>query len=171
MKTITKNCLNCNAEFQAPLIEIRRGNSKFCCRSCSSKFASRKRSEAKPLNCECAYCGKKFYRNVSQQKRSKSGIFFCCREHKDLGQRLEFGLTDIHPDHYGSETSRTYRKIAFRNLPEECHRCGYSEVPEVLQVHHIDRDRSNNHLENLEILCPTCHEVEHYQAGEGRWSR
>lgn len=171
MKTVTKTCLNCNTEFEALLREVKRGNGKFCCRSCSSKYAARQRAEAKPLNCECAYCGKKFYRNPTKKRASKSGLYFCCREHKDLAQRLEAGITEIQPDHYGSESSRSYRKKAFRILPSRCNRCGYSEVPEVLQVHHIDRDRSNNQVENLEILCPTCHEVEHFQAGDGRWSK
>jgi 5-methylcytosine-specific restriction endonuclease McrA len=39
----------------------------------------------------------------------------------------------------------------------------------VLQVHHKDRDRHNNKLENLEMLCPTCHEVEHFTPKDGRW--
>jgi 5-methylcytosine-specific restriction endonuclease McrA len=34
-------------------------------------------------------------------------------------------------------------------------------------VHHIDRNRNNNDPSNLEILCPTCHEEEHYLNGDG----
>jgi 5-methylcytosine-specific restriction endonuclease McrA len=26
-----------------------------------------------------------------------------------------------------------------------------------LEVHHIDGDRTNNSLENLQLLCPNCH--------------
>lgn len=41
-----------------------------------------------------------------------------------------------------------------------CERCGFS-LFEILQVHHIDRNRSNNELENLELICPNCHFAEH----------
>jgi 5-methylcytosine-specific restriction endonuclease McrA len=30
-----------------------------------------------------------------------------------------------------------------------------------LNRHHIDRDRSNNHISNLAVLCPRCHRQEH----------
>jgi len=28
-------------------------------------------------------------------------------------------------------------------------------------VHHIDKNRGNNSLENLKLVCPTCHVKEH----------
>lgn len=42
-----------------------------------------------------------------------------------------------------------------------CERCSYGIV-EVLQVHHKDRSRQNNELDNLELICPNCHCEEHY---------
>ncbi len=39
-----------------------------------------------------------------------------------------------------------------------CNRCGFAEV---LEVHHKDRNRLNNSIDNLEILCPNCHAMEH----------
>ena len=44
---------------------------------------------------------------------------------------------------------------------EKCERCGYA-VYQILQVHHIDRNRNDNSLDNLELLCPNCHAKEHY---------
>ena len=32
-------------------------------------------------------------------------------------------------------------------------------MPEVLEVGHLDGDRSNNSVENLAILCPNCHKM------------
>lgn len=43
----------------------------------------------------------------------------------------------------------------------KCVRCGYSEHPEILGVHHIDEDRNNNTLSNLAVLCPNCHSLAH----------
>lgn len=44
---------------------------------------------------------------------------------------------------------------------KKCERCGY-DLYEILHVHHIDRNRDNNVLNNLELLCPNCHAKEHY---------
>jgi len=38
-----------------------------------------------------------------------------------------------------------------------CEVCSYVKVPEILHVHHKDRNRSNNDLSNLQVLCPNCH--------------
>ncbi len=43
----------------------------------------------------------------------------------------------------------------------KCGRCTYSKY-EILQVHHKDRNRNNNNLANLELICPNCHYEEHY---------
>ena len=42
-----------------------------------------------------------------------------------------------------------------------CERCGYNKL-EILQVHHKDRNRLNNDLNNLELICPNCHYEEHH---------
>lgn len=53
----------------------------------------------------------------------------------------------------------------------KCCKCGYDEHVEVLEVHHIDRNRDNSESSNLEVICPTCHEVEHLLAKDGRWKK
>lgn len=40
---------------------------------------------------------------------------------------------------------------------ECCHNTEWLGKPINLQVHHIDGDRTNNTLENLQLLCPNCH--------------
>lgn len=42
---------------------------------------------------------------------------------------------------------------------ERCNFVGEEELPR----HHKDRDRSNNTIENIEVLCRTCHNKEHIQ--------
>lgn len=42
----------------------------------------------------------------------------------------------------------------------KCENCGLEEwlgQPINLEVHHIDGDRTNNDLKNLQLLCPNCH--------------
>lgn len=54
-----------------------------------------------------------------------------------------------------------YRTIAFENLPHRCGHCGVEVDLFTADVHHKDRNRNNNSLENLEILCKSCHHMEH----------
>ena len=51
-----------------------------------------------------------------------------------------------------------YRKLAFEHYVPLCAHCGFG-VPAVLEVAHLDSDRSNNKLSNLVILCPNCHKM------------
>ena len=112
----------------------------------------------------CAYCGIEFYRPPSKINNSKSGFHFCCREHKDMAQRLDGGkeFIEMRPDHYSRVeenigTEHIYRSMAMRNYLHRCAVCGWDEDELILQVHHIDANRKNNALDNLIILCPTCH--------------
>ena len=44
---------------------------------------------------------------------------------------------------------------------ETCENCGFNAVPEILGIHHKDKDRTNNDISNLAVLCPNCHSIEH----------
>lgn len=58
-------------------------------------------------------------------------------------------------------TALALKKRLARERGKKCERCGYA-LYQILQVHHRDRNRDNNELENLELLCPNCHAKEHY---------
>ena len=130
------------------------------CPICSEENKN-KRFEKNRVELICSYCGESFVRSKSHLENSKSGLYFCCREHKDLAQRLESGkqFDYLRPSHYGVEQSTQYRALAFRSYPHQCAICGYHDDDDIslLDVHHIDSDRENNDLDNLIILCPNCH--------------
>ena len=46
-------------------------------------------------------------------------------------------------------------------IEDKCSKCGLGTVwnnePIVLELDHIDGDKSNNLLENLRVICPNCH--------------
>ncbi len=53
-------------------------------------------------------------------------------------------------------------KMRLLNIRDKkCQRCSYSTI-EILQVHHKDKNRNNNDLNNLELVCPNCHYEEHF---------
>ena len=54
------------------------------------------------------------------------------------------------------------KKHLIKEKGHKCESCGNEEwmgFPITLEIHHIDGDKSNNSLENLQLLCPNCHSV------------
>ena len=74
-------------------------------------------------------------------------------------------------DNPNARTVTLKKKIIREKLKEEkCEVCGLGPIWNnrklVLQLHHIDGDRTNNILENLQIICPNCHtQTENYNVG------
>lgn len=59
---------------------------------------------------------------------------------------------------------RVYRTKKLSTVPLVCSNCGAKEIVRKrsnLYVHHIDEDRSNNSLDNLQVLCASCHRKVH----------
>jgi DNA-binding CsgD family transcriptional regulator/5-methylcytosine-specific restriction endonuclease McrA len=53
----------------------------------------------------------------------------------------------------------------------ECERCGLTEwqgEPLSIALHHLNGDRSDNRIENLQLLCPNCHSQTDTFAGRNR---
>lgn len=151
----------------------------YSCNTCESKYRKQKRFEGSTqehycsktcytkqnnnhVTLICAHCGIEFSRKASYVNNSKSGLYFCCREHKDIGQTY---IKDIQPDHYGTGSGEySYRDKAFREYGKVCSRCGYNNSL-ALEVHHKDKNRKNNDISNLEVLCANCHTIEHKLRG------
>lgn len=163
-----RNCNFCDKEYHAEMRYINRGQGLFCSQTCANRNRASNITPPKP-NMTCAHCGVEFYMRPSRVKYSKSGLMFCSRAHKDAAQRLG-GIEAIMPSHYGTAQIPEYRKKAFAHYPHECAHCGWNKYPDVLEVNHINIDRSDGSIENLEILCPTCHQVFHYTTQTGRYS-
>jgi 5-methylcytosine-specific restriction endonuclease McrA len=162
-------CKQCGSSFSVPPNKLAKGQGLFCSVQCSA-LGQRKRvpkPSTKPTH-TCSWCGGQFSRNAKKVGTGSSGLAFCSRSCKDTAQRLD-GLTALHPSHYGSGSPHNYRLNAIRNLAPVCSVCGYHTHPEILEVHHIDGDRSNNTLSNLTMLCPTCHTAHHFITKSGKW--
>lgn len=166
-------CATCQLPFYARQSELNRGCGKYCSKPCTIKGTARAKTKVRIPNVTCAYCQTDFYVSKTRKTNSKSSLFFCCRAHKDISQRLG-GISAIQPPHYGTATyqdAETYRTCAFSNNPAKCDQCGYDRYKSVLEVHHIDHNRANNSITNLRILCPTCHTEHHFLTSTGRYSK
>lgn len=152
-KPITLRCNKHNIIFTCTADCFMRGSKdvRSSCPECSKENLLKKSIEL-----ECDYCRKKFFRSPSKAI-TKSNLHFCCRDCKDKAQRIENNYIEMWPDHYKGGSQTQYRQLAFRNYIHECSNCGWDEDEDILEVHHIDENRENNRLENLMILCPTCH--------------
>lgn len=156
-KTVIISCITCNKNFD--IREDWKDKQKYCSKKCNG-LDKRNR-----IQVQCSYCDIFFYKSPSKLKNSKSNLYFCCREHKDLSQR---GNKIPRKNYKNGKFS--YRQIAFREKEIKCEYCGYSKYKEVLDVHHKDENRKNNCIDNLVILCPTCHVEEHFLNNSGRFS-
>jgi len=56
---------------------------------------------------------------------------------------------------------KSYRKKVFEIKERKCEICGYNKVPQIIEVHHLDKNRKNNSHKNLLAVCPTCHKAIH----------
>lgn len=155
------NCKQCNKETYVENKEIKRGFGKFCSRQCSCLHRIQHLPELEK-NVQCAYCKINFHKAENKTKHSKSGFYFCCREHKNLSQRIG-GIVEIIPNYHGINQNN-YREFVFQmySKPKICERCGFKNHEAAIVVHHKDRNRENNTIENLEVLCANCHAIEHW---------
>jgi 5-methylcytosine-specific restriction endonuclease McrA len=76
--------------------------------------------------------------------------------------KKKFELSDIlngkHPQYPTSKLSK--RLVENKLIEYKCNSCGiadYNNQAISLELNHIDGNRANHKLENLELLCPNCH--------------
>ncbi len=144
--TVLVECAVCCTQVLSRKDQLR----KYCSRECSAE------GRKDEIEARCGYCGRRVKKARSKFLKSKSGLVFCSREHKDWAQRLDSQIREIQPPHYGDGRT-TYRERALREYGPKCRGCGYCELEGMLDVHHLDGDRSNNILSNLIVLCVFCH--------------
>ena len=159
-------CEQCGEKFLRRDDEYgRRRPQRFCSIECRS-LATRNREEY-----TCAACGKEFDRTASKLKCSRSGIVFCSRGCKDKASRLAGGISEIWPGHYGNNGSGVklnIRSDMIEAMEKGCVNCG-ERRRYLITVHHIDSDRSNNNLDNVEVVCWNHHAMRHLQFIDGEW--
>lgn len=61
---------------------------------------------------------------------------------------------------YTRNSARRKHLITLRG--NKCENCGitvWMNKPIILEIHHIDGDKTNNNEDNLQLLCPNCHSM------------
>ncbi len=99
----------------------------------------------------CVVCGKLIMAGLNKKTCSRS-----CANINRTGINYKIGSP--------RDKVKSQQALKVRLLKERggsCERCGYNKY-EILQVHHKNRNRDDNILSNLELICPNCHYEEHY---------
>ncbi len=104
---------------------------------------------------------------IKKERAVNGGFNFILKRPAELEKYFnqKFPTALVKPKNAASK----YRATALSVKEQKCERCGYNKHPEILIVHHIDRNRKNGVKENLELLCPNCHEEEHLLKADGRF--
>lgn len=136
-------CTICNKPLYRRPVIIRMNHGRaFCSKTCFGIFC-RKESP-------CIVCGKLILAGLHKKTCGR-----VCANKNRAGIRYKAGRPRDR-----ATLGRTLKERLAKLRGEACERCAYSTY-QVLQVHHRDRDRHNNDLKNLELLCPNCHFEEH----------
>jgi 5-methylcytosine-specific restriction endonuclease McrA len=98
----------------------------------------------------CTFCGEK----IKKEKKKE----YMKKYHKEHYKKKGYNQKGENNNSYKTGIG-IFRRKKLESVEEEiCERCGSDEN---LLVHHKDRDRTNNDLDNLELLCKSCHQKEH----------
>lgn len=143
------NCVVCNKPIYRRPSEIKNGQ-VFCGIVCYGV--------SQRIEIPCKVCGKLILTGLNKKTCSRG-----CANINRVGIKYKVGSPR---DKVKSQQALKLRLLKERGLL--CEKCGYNKY-EILQVHHKDRSRENNNLDNLELICPNCHCEEHFL--EKSWLR
>jgi len=138
------SCQVCGKKIYRRPIEIKKHNGRaFCSLKCYGKSCRKE--------IPCIVCGKLILAGLNKKTCNRS----CANKHRE---GIKYKLNS-HRDKVKTQKLLKVRLLKIRG--KKCERCGLG-IYEILQIHHKDRNRNNNDLDNLELICPNCHSKEHY---------
>lgn len=136
---ITANCAECNTKFTH--ISSRVNKAKYCSQLCFHRAMSKKGS----VEYKCQHCDKIFLDAPSHKRK------YCSKE----------CVNKAHISEWKPHFSTARKSMLRRNMLIKCELCGFDAHPEILGVHHKDHNHKNNCMNNLQVLCPNCHSLQH----------
>ena len=146
-------CKLCSKDFYTKPSWIKIGGGKFCSLVCKNK--SSKTGKEIP----CFVCRKITYHPKARIELSKSKKYFCGKSCQTIWRNSYF-VGEKHAN-YKSGIA-IYRSILSRNkVSGVCKLCKTNDR-RILAVHHLDKNRKNNKVENLVWLCHNCHHLVHH---------
>src|SRR3990167_11174631 len=108
---------------------------------------------------ECFVCKKLAYKSLKDLRNSKSKKYFCSQTCGNvwIGKQQR---AENNPNWAGGTSS--YKILLKRtDSKRACVLCGKDDH-RILCVHHVDKNRKNNKVQNLMWLCRNCHFLIHH---------
>jgi hypothetical protein len=137
-------CIICSKPIYKRPFQIHLNNNRVFCSTVCYGISCRR-------EIPCEVCGKPILSGLNKKTCSRS-----CANKNRTGIKYN--------SHRFRDKVVTYKRLKIRLLNQRgkvCERCGYTKF-EILQVHHKDKNKKNNNIDNLELICPNCHFEEHY---------
>lgn len=143
-------CKNCGKSIYREKRKINKNGNNYCNADCYHK--------SKIILRTCPICSKQFPSRKSSKTCSKEcGIISIKKSKKE--KKKFCNLTIIKDD---IKTTRLLKKRLIQHRGTKCERCCMPDT-RILVVHHRIRrmDGGSDDLDNLELICPNCHALEH----------
>jgi len=154
---VITTCKKCRKKFSTKASQLKYRNARFCSRLC--QYAARRVGHM----VKCDMCGKESYKQLARIKKSKSKKLFCGKSCQTKWRNTQF-VGSRHANWVDGKS--TYRDVLLRSkVVEQCRLCK-TDDKRLLAGHHIDKDRTNNTLRNLDWLCHNCHFLIHHYKNE-----
>ena len=136
------------------------------CRNCKPSY---QRSDEHRATMSAALAGKP-RPQMQGRKRPKVGrkIAAWWTEERREAKRQEMLGRNPQARYHGLSAKSAARLV---KRIRRCERCDHDGSESRLGVHHRNRDKHDQRLENLEVLCHRCHMQEHSDHGETGWQR
>lgn len=107
----------------------------------------------------CINCGK------NRSKRSKKYCSNTCQDLYQHKQKVESWLNGNHNGMRGQTSTATFiKRYLIETRGNCCEKCGWNKINPYtnnvpIELNHIDGNFRNNSIDNLELLCPSCHSL------------
>jgi hypothetical protein len=142
------------------------------CRICytikdDSLFARSSKKRGYKIQKECKACVTKRAKLWNKKNKEKRKAIYTKSYYKCHTKRKESSLKAFRKKHFGGLWLEVLKRDCFK-----CVGCGISLTEHLnkwgffLEIDHIDKDRQNNNLTNLQTLCCICHGKKHIKKAE-----
>ena len=128
-----------------------------------------KRKPKQCIACATVYTPKgnaaKFCEDCATFRTAVMARYHSKTRHARVGRNVGVGSGGANRHTSETATVSTYRKVfltrLYINQKGLCFDCKGSFPESALLVHHIDHNRDNNKIDNLQLVCKRCHQIEH----------
>ena len=148
-------CKICSKGFYAKPNWLKNGWGKYCSRTCKSE------GQKNGKFVECFICAKAVYKTQKELRVSKSKKYFCTKTCQTIWRNSIVYVGKSHWNWKGGEHVEYRDRLQGSGIRKYCRVCN-TDDKRILCVHHLDKNRKNNALENLMWLCHNCHYLVHH---------